>query len=199
VTQARPPGWYPDENGTTRYWNGIGWASAPDPSPLPPPPGSKPVLYGTSPLPAIDPSQDEPAPWYRRTSFLIFAGIVGLVIVVVAVLLSTSPKKHPSNNPVHSSAGITSASAPSATSAAATRSFRMPNEVGRGLQAAQDDIQRVSDNPLFVSHSHDLLGSRFQVLDRDWKVCAQNIAPGRLVPANSDIDFGVVKLPETCP
>jgi hypothetical protein len=199
VTQARPPGWYPDEHGTTRYWNGIGWAAAAGPPPPPPIPGLAPTLYGTSPLPSIDPSGDDPTPWYRRGGVLIAAGIVGVLIVVVAVVLAMSPKKHASNNPQPSATGATSPSASGGTSATSGRSFRMPNEVGRVLQAAQDDIQRVSNNPLFVSHSHDLLGSRFQILDRDWQVCAQNIDPGRQVPANGDIDFGVVKLDETCP
>jgi hypothetical protein len=75
----------------------------------------------------------------------------------------------------------------------------MPDEVGRVLQTAQDDIQRVSGDPVFVSHSHDLLGSRFQVLDRNWKVCDQNIAPGQKVSAVGHIDFGVVKVEEECP
>jgi hypothetical protein len=75
----------------------------------------------------------------------------------------------------------------------------MPNEVGRVLQDAQDDIQRVSGDPVFFSHSHDLLGSRFQILDRDWKVCTQNVAPGQTVSAIGHIDFGVVKLSESCP
>jgi hypothetical protein len=75
----------------------------------------------------------------------------------------------------------------------------MPNEVGKVLQVAQDDIQRVSGDPIFISHSHDLIGTRFQVLDSNWKVCDQNVAPGRRVSATGHIDFGVVKLAETCP
>lgn len=75
----------------------------------------------------------------------------------------------------------------------------MPNEVGSGLQAAQDDIQRVSGDPVFFTHSHDLLGDRFQVFDRNWQVCVQNVAPGQTVSPVGHIDFGVVKLDETCP
>lgn len=75
----------------------------------------------------------------------------------------------------------------------------MPNEVGKVLQSAQDDIQRVSGDPAFFSHSHDLLGDRFQVLDRNWKVCTQNAAPGTKMSAVAHIDFGVVKLEESCP
>jgi hypothetical protein len=37
------------------------------------------------------------------------------------------------------------------------------------------------------------------VLDRDWKVCAQNVPAGRSVDQGADIVFGVVKLDEPCP
>ena len=86
-----------------------------------------------------------------------------------------------------------------AHSPAGDGSFVMPNEVGDGLQAAQDDIQRVSGDPVFFSHSHDLLGDRFQIFDRDWQVCTQNILAGTTVSAVGHIDFGVVKIYETCP
>jgi hypothetical protein len=67
------------------------------------------------------------------------------------------------------------------------------------LQDAQDDTQRVSGDPIFFSHSHDLLGDRHQILDRDWQVCTQNVPTGDRVSAIGHIDFGVVKLDETCP
>jgi hypothetical protein len=75
----------------------------------------------------------------------------------------------------------------------------MPNEVGKDLQSAQDDIQRASGDPVFFSHSHDLLGSRFQVLDSNWQVCTQNLPAGSKASDVEHIDFGVVKLSETCP
>jgi hypothetical protein len=78
-------------------------------------------------------------------------------------------------------------------------SFIMPNEVGQILQDAQDDIQRVSGDPIFFTHSHDDLGSRHQILDADWKVCDQNVAPGTTASAIEHIDFGVVKIGESCP
>ena len=78
-------------------------------------------------------------------------------------------------------------------------SFPMPNEIGQILQDAQDDIQRVSGNPVFVTHSHDLRGHRSQVLDRDWQVCTQNIPRGKNVGPKARIDLGVVKINETCP
>jgi hypothetical protein len=75
----------------------------------------------------------------------------------------------------------------------------MPNEVGHVLQDAQDDLQRVSGDFAYYSKSHDLISSRYQVLDRDWKVCSQNIAKGGKVSESDTVDFGVVKLSENCP
>jgi hypothetical protein len=76
----------------------------------------------------------------------------------------------------------------------------MPNEVGANLQGAQDDIQRVSGNPLFITRSEDATGAgRHQVLDRNWKVCSQNVPPGTSVDQSVGITFGAVKLAESCP
>ena len=76
----------------------------------------------------------------------------------------------------------------------------MPNEVGKVLQTAQDDIQRVSDNPIFFTHSTDAAGQgRHQILDSDWRVCSQNIAAGKRVSQKTDITFSVVKIDEACP
>jgi hypothetical protein len=76
----------------------------------------------------------------------------------------------------------------------------MPNEVGKVLQSAQDDLQSVSGDPLYFSTSSDATGQgRHQVLDRNWKVCSQNVAPGATVGPDQTVDFSVVKLDETCP
>lgn len=76
----------------------------------------------------------------------------------------------------------------------------MPNEVGRVLQSAQDDLQRVSGNPVYFSSSSDATGQgRHQILDRDWKVCSQNVAAGAAVAPDTTVNFLVVKLDETCP
>jgi hypothetical protein len=79
-------------------------------------------------------------------------------------------------------------------------SFVMPNEAGANLQEAQDDVQRASGDPLFVSHSRDATGAdRFQILDRDWQVCGQNVPAGQRVSAVAHIVFSVVKDYEDCP
>lgn len=76
----------------------------------------------------------------------------------------------------------------------------MPNLVGATLQDAQDQIQSLTSGAVFFTDSHDLGGQgRNQVLDSNWQVCAQNIAPGAALTAESQVDFGVVKLGESCP
>jgi hypothetical protein len=86
------------------------------------------------------------------------------------------------------------------TGSAEDDSFVMPNEVGKILQAAQDDIQRVSGNPIFFTSSTDATGAgRHQILDRDWQVCTQSIPAGTKVGPDARIDFGVVRTSETCP
>lgn len=92
-------------------------------------------------------------------------------------------------------------SAPAPVAAATTPAgvdFPMPDLTGQVLQDAQDAMQSLG---VVFSTSHDALGTRMQVLDRDWKVCDQNVPAGQQVTGNVEgqIDFGVVKLSETCP
>lgn len=81
-----------------------------------------------------------------------------------------------------------------------TQHWRMPDLVGTGLQKAQDDIQRLTHDKVFFTSSHDLTGrGRHQLIDSDWQVCTQNVRPGTTITAATKIDFGVVKLAESCP
>jgi hypothetical protein len=76
----------------------------------------------------------------------------------------------------------------------------MPNLVGSNLQEAQDRMQEVTGSTDFISLSHDATGKkRNQVLDANWKVCTQNVAPGSQITEQSSVDFGTVKTEETCP
>jgi hypothetical protein len=87
----------------------------------------------------------------------------------------------------------------SAREPAATKQWVMPNLVGGNLQQAQDQIQKVTGNPVFLTTSHDLTGKkRNQVVDSHWKVCTQNVAAGGQFTDKSVIDFGTVKLEESC-
>src|SRR6516165_9238649 len=118
----------------------------------------------------------------RTTPALVTAALAA--VIAVAGCSSAHPAASASTAPAQSSA----APAQSSTS------FTMPNEVGHGLQDAQDNLQRVSSDPVYYSRSHDLLGNRHQILDRNWQVCTQNIAGGATVSESDTVDFGVVKL-----
>ena len=80
-------------------------------------------------------------------------------------------------------------------------SFTMPEETGKSLQAAQDDLQAVSGNPFFFSDSEDATGQdRGQWVDSGWQVCSQDPAPGAQVRDDEDdVVFFVVRASETCP
>lgn len=71
------------------------------------------------------------------------------------------------------------------------------NFVGMGLQSAQDKAQA---DGFYSLRSHDSAGrDRLQAFDRNWKVCSQNYASGKTVPVDTELDFGTVKLEESCP
>ncbi|MFF2512073.1 hypothetical protein [Streptomyces sp. NPDC058086] len=94
--------------------------------------------------------------------------------------------------------------APGATTAAskddkpaAAAHKTVPNFVGMGLQSAQDAAQ---EQGFYSLKSHDSLGrDRMQILDRDWKVCSQNVKAGTSQATDTTINFGAVKLAEKCP
>jgi hypothetical protein len=79
--------------------------------------------------------------------------------------------------------------------------FVMPDETGKTLQAAQDDLQAVSGNPFFYSSSEDATGDgRGQWVDSGWQVCSQNHDAGTEVSADDEhIVFSVVRTSEDCP
>lgn len=79
--------------------------------------------------------------------------------------------------------------------------FTMPDERGKSLQGAQDDLQAVSGNPFFFSDSEDATNQgRGQWMDSGWTVCTQNRVPGTQVSVDDmDIIFGVVRESERCP
>ncbi|MFE6847982.1 hypothetical protein [Streptomyces sp. NPDC057686] len=84
-----------------------------------------------------------------------------------------------------------------ASPAPATKTATLPSLVGKGLQTAQDEAQAAG---FYTLKSHDALGhDRLQALDRNWKVCSQTPAGGASIATNTAIDFGAVKLEETCP
>ncbi|MFC8373158.1 hypothetical protein ACFUIT_35265 [Streptomyces sp. NPDC057239] len=82
------------------------------------------------------------------------------------------------------------------SSADAKSTAALPDMAGKGLQSAQDEAQAAG---FYHLTSHDALGrGRNQILDRNWKVCAQTPAPGTH-PTDTEVDFSTVKLEESCP
>ncbi|MFE1587530.1 PASTA domain-containing protein [Streptomyces sp. NPDC058737] len=105
----------------------------------------------------------------------------------------TKPAASPvSTAPVAGSDSSDTSEAPAGDESAAA----LPDMVGKGLQSAQDEAQAAG---FYNLTSHDALGrGRNQILDRGWKVCAQTPAPGTQ-STDTKVDFGAVKLEETCP
>ena len=86
----------------------------------------------------------------------------------------------------------------SATSTASTTTGtrQLPDGIGKVLSYAFDAAQSAGLSNLTT---HDASGRmRAQVLYTDWKVCFMTPRPGT-VPSSSRVDFGVVKLQESCP
>ncbi|MGW2938468.1 PASTA domain-containing protein [Streptomyces sp. NPDC001156] len=127
---------------------------------------------------------------------------VVLACAATGVLVSCDP----ANSTTASHGTTPSASATAAADAGkptqdskptATAPKTVPNFVGMGLQSAQDAAQ---SQAFYSLTSHDALGrGRMQAFDRNWKVCSQNTAAGKRVPTDTTLDFGAVKLEETCP
>lgn len=79
--------------------------------------------------------------------------------------------------------------------------WTMPNLIGKNLQTAQNEIQRITNNERFFSSSTDLTGDgRAQIIDSNWQVCSSTPAPGEPITPQTSIDFGVVRIDvEDCP
>jgi hypothetical protein len=88
----------------------------------------------------------------------------------------------------------------SAPSTAAPDEWTMPDLIGKDLQGAQDAIQSLTHSAVTYTDSTDLSGQdRMQVSDRHWMVCTSTPPPGEKFTTETEIDFGVVRLEETCP
>ncbi|WP_234342498.1 PASTA domain-containing protein [Streptomyces sp. NRRL B-3648] len=114
-----------------------------------------------------------------------------LTVLAAATACKTTTASHTtSKTTAPASTGTSDSKTSTATKA-------VHNFVGMGLQSAQDAAQKQGFHSLT---SHDSTGrARMQILDRDWKVCSQNIKPGTNTATTTKLDFGAVKLAETCP
>lgn len=123
---------------------------------------------------------------------------VTLAVMAAALLALTAcnPQTTDTSKPAVPSTPAPAAPAP-AGSAPAAKTATLPSFVGKGLQTAQDEAQAAG---FAILKSHDALGrDRLQALDRNWKVCSQTPAAGAKVDTSTTVDFGAVKLEESCP
>ncbi|WP_020135062.1 PASTA domain-containing protein [Streptomyces sp. 351MFTsu5.1] len=117
--------------------------------------------------------------------------LAAAAVLGIAALTACGPTEKTSSSPTNA----TTATASSGKTAGETKT--VPNFVGKGLQSAQDEAQAAG---FYNLDSHDASGrDRNQILDRDWKVCTQTPTAGVKADASAKLDFGTVKLDETCP
>ncbi|MFH9089955.1 PASTA domain-containing protein [Streptomyces sp. NPDC017673] len=143
----------------------------------------------------------------------LIGGIAGGVIVIGAIGNAVNGdnggKDNASAAPAPSSVASSAAATPTPADADSKAGSKadavsqedekkaVPDFVGMGLQSAQDHAQETG---FYSLTSHDSSGrARMQILDRDWKVCSQNIKAGTTTATTTKLDFGAVKLSETCP
>src|SRR4051812_14289853 len=91
-------------------------------------------------------------------------------------------------------AAVAALSAAAATTAGAhsnAHRVRVPNEIGRNHQVAQDDLQA---HGFYNLRERDCTGrGRLLLFDRNWKVVRQSPRPGALVSVNRAITLCSVK------
>ncbi|MEU8433853.1 PASTA domain-containing protein [Streptomyces sp. NPDC029216] len=127
---------------------------------------------------------------HRHHTITLFTAATALA------LTACNPQAGSNGKPAAPSAPAPKASSPSAPATGA-KTATLPNLVGKGLQTAQDEAQAAG---FYALKSHDALGrDRLQALDRNWKVCSQTPAGGGTVDTGTTVDFGAVKLEDTCP
>lgn len=121
-----PAGWYPQEDGRQRYWDGQQWTEHFAPGQAPSPSGTPGAAAPTPPsvVPAANPSR----PWFKKKRVIIPAGLLALVVVGSAMsgggdTAGTTPVA------AESSAGATEASTPKA--AAATSAAPAPKPAAK--------------------------------------------------------------------
>jgi hypothetical protein len=87
--------------------------------------------------------------------------------------------------------------APKPAAVAPATTFVMPNLIGKNLQGSQDLLQSLGS--YLMSQEDATSRGRVQLLDRNWKVCSQDPAPGEQVPVETLVTLWNVKNGESCP
>lgn len=194
-----------------------------EPLPPPPPPGFE-QPAGGHPLHPASTAQRAPEPWHNRpwpvAAVLAVVAVVGFAVLgddkdtepasadlpapAVTVTVEPTPTSEPDESATEETVdnnGSSQVGSGGDDVGDGANTFRMPDETGKNLQAAQDDLQAISGNPFFFSASEDATGQdRVQVWDANWKVCSQDPRPGSVVRDDEDdVVFYVVSNEESCP
>ncbi len=110
----------------------------------------------------------------RAPGAMSYLGILVLLAVGLGACGSSTTQQADHSLPVSVPAKPSPATASGTT-------WTIPDLVGSDLQNAQNKIQSLTNFSIIITTSHDATGAgRHQVLDRNWKVCSQNIPPGGL-------------------
>ena len=147
----------------------------------------------------------------RLKSLLVVAVLSALVVGIGAcgsdssdtTVTQTKTVREPApdrSSPQRSSGGGGDSGGRRDSGGGSAQSWTMPDLTGNDLQGAQDAIQSLTNGEIFFTDSHDASGQgRAALLDRGWQVCTQDPAPGSKITADTNIDFGVVRVSEQCP
>ncbi|WP_159449219.1 Ltp family lipoprotein [Demequina sp. NBRC 110055] len=210
-----PAGWYPQEDGTQRYWDGAQWtehiapgvgaatAASTDSDPqVVGAANAGPQAEGEVP---VSPPADE-REWWKKKRFLIPIGAVAVFFGIGALGAAAGGDDDStgvaaaSPTPTEAAPSPTETpdvSSPTPTASEAPTTFMMPDLVGDNLQDAQDELQDLGS--YFVDQEDASGDERTQVLDSNWQVCTQDPAAGDEVPIETVVVLASVTLDETCP
>ena len=126
------------------------------------------------------------------------SAVTSTVTATSSITVTYSSAQQSATAPMAPAESLPADTAPAAVAPA--DSWIMPSVIGKTLQRAQDDLQALTGNPMFVSTSEDLTGEgRQQVMDRNWQVCSSSPPPGSAFTSQTNVVFGVVRDSETCP
>lgn len=202
-----PPGWHPQPDGRERFWDGEQWTSSFRPGQLTPPPAAAP----SSPLAGLTSK-----PWARFVGVGLLGFVVGGMMFGGGSRSTAAPEPAPTTTvtatetvtartTVTAETTVTVVAVPEATSAeetpapvqtaaapaAAATEVEVPDATGMNYQQAQDRWRSLG---LLVGVATDATGAnRLALLDSNWFVVDQDIAPGTTVATGTMITATVKK------
>lgn len=203
-TQA-PAGWYPQPDGTQRYWDGNAWTEHIAPGAG----AAQAAATSTAATPsavvpeAPTPGSDAPVgvaanarPWWKKKRFIIPGAAVAAVIGISAIANGGGDGDALADDTPPAVTSETPSPSEEPSESAAPTTFTMPDVVGMTLQDAQDTLQGLGS---VLMDQTDASGQdRMQVDDSNWQVCSQEPAPGTEAPVETVVTLSSVKLGESC-